>query len=112
MTETARLRACIGFLSSRSLPDVCNLLHIIHPNPTLVKISPDGFSGSSGDFSTLFPLEIGYVAVSGLNPAGLFIILGLTNIALGLIYRLPMPLQPRKVIAGAIIAQRWSPSIS
>lgn len=68
-------------------------------------------AGSMGDFGTLFPLAIGYIAVNGLNPAGLFIMLGLTNIALGLIYRLPMPLQPKKVIAGTAIAQGWSPSL-
>lgn len=68
-------------------------------------------AGSMGDFGTLFPLAIGYIAVTGLDPAGLFIILGLTNIALGLIYRLPMPLQPKKVIAAAAIGQGWSPSL-
>jgi SulP family sulfate permease len=68
-------------------------------------------AGSMGDFGTLFPLTIGYMAVNGLNPAGLFIMLGLTNIALGLIYRLPMPLQPKKVIAAAAIGQHWSPSL-
>ncbi len=68
-------------------------------------------AGSMGDFGTLFPLAIGYIAVNGLNPAGLFIMLGLTNIALGLIYRLPMPLQPKKVIAAAAIGQGWSPSL-
>jgi len=68
-------------------------------------------AGSMGDFGTLFPLAIGYIAVTGLDPAGLFIILGLTNIALGLIYRLPMPLQPKKVIAVAAIGQGWSPSL-
>ena len=64
-----------------------------------------------GDFGTLFPLAIGYIAINGLDPAGLFIMLGLTNIALGLIYRLPMPLQPKKVIAVAAIAQEWSPTM-
>jgi len=64
-----------------------------------------------GDFGTLFPLAIGYIAVNGPNPAGLFIMLGLTNIALGLIYRLPMTLQPKKVIAVAAIAQKWPPSL-
>ena len=68
-------------------------------------------AGSMGDFGTLFPLAIGYIAVNGMNPAGLFIMLGLTNIALGLIYRLPMPLQPKKVIAVAAITQHWSPSV-
>ena len=68
-------------------------------------------AGSMGDFGTLFPLVIGYIAVNGLDPAGLFIMLGLTNIAIGLVYRLPMPLQPKKVIAVAAIAQKWPPSL-
>ena len=68
-------------------------------------------AGSMGDFGTLFPLAVGYIAVNGLNPAGLFIMLGLTNIALGLIYRLPMPLQPKKVIAATAIAQAWPPTL-
>jgi MFS superfamily sulfate permease-like transporter len=66
--------------------------------------------GSMGDFGTLFPLAIGYIAVNGLDPAGLFIMLGLTNIALGLIYRMPMPVEPKKVIAVTAIAQQWAPS--
>lgn len=67
-------------------------------------------AGSMGDFGTLFPLAIGFIAVNGLDPAGLFVVMGLTNIAIGLVYRLPMPLQPKKVIAVAAIAQRWPPS--
>ena len=68
-------------------------------------------AGSMGDFGTLFPLVIGFIAVNKLNPAGLFVMMGLTNIALGLVYRLPMPLQPKKVIAVAAIAQKWPPSL-
>ncbi len=67
--------------------------------------------GSMGDFGTLFPLAIGYIAVNGLDPAGLFIMMGLANIALGLIYRLPMPLEPKKVVAVTAIAQEWPPSL-
>jgi len=68
-------------------------------------------AGSMGDFGTLFPLAIGFIAVNGLDPAGLFVVMGLTNIAIGLVYRLPMPLQPKKVIAVAAIAQKWPPSL-
>ena len=68
-------------------------------------------AGSMGDFGTLFPLAIGFIVVNGLDPAGLFVMMGLSNIALGLIYRLPMPLQPKKVIAVAAIAQKWPPSL-
>jgi MFS superfamily sulfate permease-like transporter len=68
-------------------------------------------AGSMGDFGTLFPLAIGYIVVCGLNPVGLFVMMGLANIILGLVYQLPMPLQPMKVIAVAAIAQQWSPSM-
>lgn len=68
-------------------------------------------AGSMGDFGTLFPLAIGFIVVNGLNPAGLFVMMGLTNIAIGLIYRLPMPLQPKKVVAVAAITQRWPASL-
>ena len=54
-------------------------------------------AGSMGDFGTLFPLAIGYIAVCRLDPAGLFIWMGLVNIATGVIYRLPMPVEPKKV---------------
>jgi len=68
-------------------------------------------AGSMGDFGTLFPLAIGFIAVNGIDPAGLFIVMGLTNIALGLIYRLPMPLEPKKVVAATAISQEWPPAL-
>jgi MFS superfamily sulfate permease-like transporter len=68
-------------------------------------------AGSMGDFGTLFPLAIGYIAVCGLNPAGLLVMMGLANIATGLIYRLPMPIEPMKVLAVVAIAQHWAPSL-
>ncbi len=64
-----------------------------------------------GDFGTLFPLAIGYIVVCGLNPAGFLVMMGLANIVTGLIYRLPMPIEPMKVLAVVAIAQHWSPSM-
>jgi hypothetical protein len=69
------------------------------------------FSGSLGNLGTFLPLAVGYIAVCGLNPAGLLIMMGLANIFTGLLYRLPIPIEPMKVIAAAAIAQRWSPSM-
>ncbi len=69
------------------------------------------FAGSMGDFGTLFPLAIGYIVVNGLNPAGFLVMMGLANIATGLIYRLPMPIEPMKILAAAAIAQAWSPTM-
>jgi len=68
-------------------------------------------AGSMGDFGTLLPLAIGYIVVNGLNPAGFLIMMGLVNIFLGLVYKLPMPLQPKKTVATVAIAQGWSPSL-
>ena len=68
-------------------------------------------AGSMGDFGTLFPLAIGYFAVNGLNPAGLLVMMGLANIVSGIVYRLPMPIQPKKVLAAVAISQKWPSSL-
>ena len=47
-------------------------------------------AGSMGDFGTPFPLAIGYIAVCGLNPAGLLVMMGLANIVTAFGYRIPM----------------------
>ena len=49
-------------------------------------------AASLGEFGTLLPLAIGYITICELNPAGLLVMMGLTNIATGLIYSLPMPM--------------------
>lgn len=68
-------------------------------------------AGSLGDFGTLFPLAIGLIAVNRLDPTALFVMIGLTNIITGLVYRLPMPVEPKKVVSVAAIAQGWSASM-
>ena len=62
-------------------------------------------SGSMGDMGTLLPLAVGYFAVCGLDPAGLLVMMGLANIATGIVYKLPMPIEPMKVLAVMAIAQ-------
>jgi len=68
-------------------------------------------AGSMGDLGILIPFAIGYMTVCGLNPAGFLVMMGIANIATGIIYRLPMPIEPMKVLAVAAIAQHWSPSM-
>ncbi len=68
-------------------------------------------AGSMGDFGTLFPLAIGLIAVNGMDPVALFVMIGLTNIVTGLVYRLPMPVEPKKVVSVAAIAQGWPASL-
>ncbi|MEW6355040.1 MAG: putative sulfate/molybdate transporter [Planctomycetota bacterium] len=66
-------------------------------------------AGSMGDFGTLLPLAIGYFTVCKMNPAGLLVMMGLANIVTGLVYRLPMPIEPMKLLAVMAIAQAWTP---
>ena len=66
-------------------------------------------AGSMGDFGTLLPLAIGYIAVCGMDPCGLLVAMGVANIVTGLVYRLPMPIEPMKVLAVVAIAQAWTP---
>jgi len=61
-----------------------------------------------GDFGTLLPLAIGLIAVCGVDPSALFVMIGLTNIVTGLVYRLPMPVEPKKVVSVVAIAQGWT----
>lgn len=68
-------------------------------------------AGSMGDFGTLFPLAVGYIAICGLDPAGFLVMMGVANIATGLIYKLPLPIEPMKVLAVVAIAQQWTPSM-
>jgi len=68
-------------------------------------------SGSLGNLGTFLPLAVGYFVVCGLSPAGLLVMMGLANVVTGLLYRLPIPIEPMKVIAAAAIAQKWTPSM-
>ncbi|MBW6468885.1 MAG: putative sulfate/molybdate transporter [Anaerosomatales bacterium] len=76
-----------------------------------IKLGLNELAGSMGDFGTLLPLAIGYIAVCGLDPAGFLVMMGLANIIAGLVFRLPMPIEPMKALAVVAIAQQWSPSM-
>lgn len=67
--------------------------------------------GAFGDWGTLIPFVIGYISIVGLNPAGIFICLGMTNIILGLKHNLPLPVQPQKTIGSIALADGWSSSL-
>ncbi len=75
------------------------------------KFSLRELGGALGDWGTLIPFVIGYTAIVGLNPAGLFLCLGITNIFLGIRYNLPLPVQPQKTIGSVAIANSWSPNL-
>ena len=69
------------------------------------------FGGAFGDWGTLVPFIIGYISIVGLNPAGIFLTLGITNIILGIKFNLPLPVQPQKTIGTVAISKGWDPNM-
>lgn len=61
-------------------------------------------AGSLGDLGTLIPLSIALVTVTGLGFTPLFLAVGLFYLATGLWFRLPVPVQPLKLVAAIAIA--------
>lgn len=77
----------------------------------MTKFSLKEFGGALGDWGTLIPFIIGYISIVGLNPAGVFFCLGITNIILGIKFNLPLPVQPQKTIGTIAISEVWSPNL-
>jgi len=69
------------------------------------------FAGALGDFGLLNPFIIAYIAVLGLNPAGILLAMGFVNIVAGLIYKLPLSVEPMKATGMIALNQGWSPSM-
>jgi len=61
------------------------------------------FAGSLGDLGTLIPLSVALVTLNGLSFTTVFLIVGLFYVSIGLYYRLPVPVQPLKVVAAIAI---------
>lgn len=62
------------------------------------------FAGSLGDFGTLIPLSIALITINGLSFTTVFLMVGVFYVMAGLYYRLPIPVQPLKVVAAIAIA--------
>ncbi len=62
------------------------------------------FAGSLGDLGTLIPLSVALIVITGLSATTVFTMVGLFYILSGLYYRLPIPVQPLKVVAAVAIA--------
>ncbi|HEX3010585.1 MAG TPA: putative sulfate/molybdate transporter, partial [Syntrophomonadaceae bacterium] len=66
-------------------------------------------AGSIGDLGTLLPFAIGGITIAGLDSTGVFIMFGVMYLFTGWYYRLPIPVQPMKVIGAAILAYHLTP---
>lgn len=61
-------------------------------------------AGSLGDLGTLIPLSVALMAIVGLSPTAVFLMVGLFYVGTGFYYHLPIPVQPLKVVSAIAIA--------
>tara|TARA_B100000315_G_C14592043_1_gene596435 strand:- start:3866 stop:5035 length:1170 start_codon:yes stop_codon:yes gene_type:complete len=66
------------------------------------------FAGSLADLGTLLPLLIGLIVINGLNPTSVLFMIGIFYILSGTYYRIPVSVQPMKIIAAYAIAMGMS----
>ncbi|MFO0012653.1 MAG: putative sulfate/molybdate transporter [Planctomycetota bacterium] len=62
-------------------------------------------AGSLGDLGTFLPLLVGMASQNGLNFASALFFAGLFNVITGLVYSIPMAVQPMKAIAAVALAE-------
>ncbi len=62
------------------------------------------FAGSLGDLGTLIPLSVALITINHLGFTPIFLMVGLFYLLTGYYYRLPIPIQPLKVVAAIAIA--------
>jgi MFS superfamily sulfate permease-like transporter len=73
-----------------------------------IRFNRQEWAGAFGDLGTDLPLIVGMLLATNLNPANVLILFGAMQISTGLLYRLPMPVQPLKAVAAIVITQKTS----
>ncbi len=68
-------------------------------------------AGAFGDLGTDFPLLAGLTLACGLDGGAVLACAGALQIAAGVFYRMPMPVEPLKALAAIAIAERLPPSV-
>jgi len=71
-----------------------------------IRFDRNELAGAFGDIGTDFPLIVGIILASGMNPVSVLVMFGVFQILTGLIYGIPMPVQPLKAMAVIVITQK------
>lgn len=77
----------------------------------IVRFDRNEVSGAFGDLGTSFPLIVGMIAAARLDATSVLVAFGLLQVLTGLVYRMPMPVQPLKAVAAIVIAQHISSNV-
>jgi len=76
-----------------------------------IRFDRNELAGAFGDIGTDFPLLVGIILSSGLSPVSALVMFGGLLVFTGLIYGIPMPVQPLKAMAVIVITQKLSGSV-
>jgi hypothetical protein len=76
--------------------------------PPKIQFNRRELAGAFGDIGTSLPLIVAVLLATPLPAAGVLLAFGLAQIATGLLYGLPMPVQPLKAMAVVVIAGQAS----
>lgn len=76
-----------------------------------IRFDRNELSGAFGDLGTDFPLVVGMILVAGLDATSVLVMFGAMQILTGLLYGLPMPVQPLKAMAVIVITQKLRGSV-
>ncbi len=63
-------------------------------------------AGAVADLGVLVPIAVALIVTNGLSPTAVLLPAGLLYVVAGLVYRLPVPVQPLKAFGAIAIAQR------
>ena len=80
----------------------------IRNNLSIARFDRQELSGSLGDLGTFLPIILGLSAVAGLSFPAMLFWAGASNIATGLMFAIPMPVQPMKAIAAVALSEGMS----
>ncbi|HSM14601.1 MAG TPA: putative sulfate/molybdate transporter [Thermoanaerobaculia bacterium] len=69
-----------------------------------IRFDRNELAGSFGDVGTDLPLIFGMILAARLDAASVLIVFGFCQVLTGVVYRLPMPMQPLKAMAVLVIA--------
>jgi hypothetical protein len=73
-----------------------------------IRFDRNEVAGAFGDMGTDVPLLIGMALAARLDGTSVLVMFGVMQIVTGLVYRMPMPVQPLKAMAAIVIAQQAS----
>lgn len=69
-----------------------------------LRFDPSEMAGALADLGVLVPIAVALIVTNGLSPTSVLLPAGLLYVAVGLLYRLPVPVQPLKAFGAIAIA--------